>query len=992
MSKKIKFKFEANQEHQRIAVDSAVRLFEGLPQFETTFQMVGEETIANLPEYYSLEENWLLSNLNAVQRRNGLVENIALDADEGLVLDGLPMESSKFPVYTVEMETGTGKTYTYLKTIHEYRKHYGFRKFIIVVPSIAIYQGTKKAFEMTEEHFKTLYGNEPIHITAYDGQQISKLRSYATSSFTEIMIITLDSFNKSTNIIYKPTEKLPGEKLPYQYIQETRPILILDESQNYRSDLSRKALRSLHPLFAINYSATPINKPNLIYRLSPVDAFKMNLVKKIQVIGIKEEYNLNNPQQSLALESIDSSARYGWSAKIRLHTNDKGTLKEKVFDLHKNEDLFEKTKNESYRGIVIDTISKKDGVVIFGNGEQITLNDESAPSLTKEDIFRNQIGETIKQHIARQNELLDKGIKVLSLFFIDRVANYKDEDGIIKRLFDEAFEKQKDNCELLKKHSASDVREGYFAQKKTKKGEVEFIDTPVDEAKKTKEEKELERAAFELIMTKKEVLLSLDEKVSFIFAHSALKEGWDNPNVFQICTLNQTVSETKKRQEIGRGLRLAVGQNGERVTDEGINVLTVVANESYQSYVESLQGEYIESGDVAPPPPTDPRKSEAKRNDRIFKGKDFRLFWDKLCQRTSYTINIDSKELVNECIAIINKQQFPEPQIAITKGTFVITDFVIELTATLVDMAKIKLTISDTDGNNLSSEQWYKRGADFAKVLKDERLKGFKIVEINNSGEDSTVFFGDKGQLKKYGPIKFQVAMGKQTDPRTVMEAHPDYPIPNLIDRASRETQLTKPTVLDIFKGLREDKKQYIFKNPEGFVSIFITATNNQLASHVAGKIVYAISKDLENYEMEKVFPPVKKFPQKELLDGTTNSLYNLIQVDSDIERRFLQTRLQPDDMDGNIVCYFKFPSTFKINIPKIIGNYNPDWGIIREDKVGNFKLQLVRETKGNMDPNLLQWPSEKRKIDCAKKHFKEIGVDYRQITDQIPNWWVKES
>lgn len=988
MSKKIKLQFEDNQPHQILAIESVVKLFDGLPRQTDEYVMVGDDTIANMPSYMLLEDNWLLGNLNAVQRNNNLPESIALDVDEGFILDGLEAVSVRYPVFTIEMETGTGKTYAYLRTIHELKKHYGFRKFVIVVPSIAIYEGTIKTFEITKSHFNKLYGNDPVHLTRYDGQQISKLRGFAGSQFTEILIITIDSFNKASNIIFKATEKLPGTKRPYHYLQETRPILILDESQNYRSPLSRQALRTLNPLFAVNYSATPVDKPNLINRLSPVDAFKMNLVKKIEVLGVTEEHNVNSQQLRLALEAVNSS-NYGLSAKVRALINEKGVLREQTIDLRKGDNLFEKTKNENYKGWIVETIDKGNNLILFTNGNQLTVNEPGETTLSKQEIFRVQISETIRYHVYKQKELLDSGIKVLSLFFIDKVSNYIDDEAIIPKLFDKEFEKFKKECSYYEKLKATDVREAYFAQKKNKKGETEFFDTNIVETKKTKEEKELEKAAYELIMKDKERLLAFDEKVSFIFAHSALKEGWDNPNVFQICTLNNTISENKKRQEIGRGLRLPVDQNGVRITDEAVNILTVVANESYRSYVEGLQKEYVESGDTPPPAPSDAKKSIAKRNDKIFNSKDFQEFWKKLCSRTSYSIKIDSEQLITDCITLLNQQQFPEPQIIIEKGKFVITEIKLELKDVKARLAKINVSITDTDNSVSTFERWFGVGSDLYKLSKDEKLKGFKVVEIIGDGEDATVIFGDKGKLTQMEPIIFSTEKSLLTSPRTVQEAQTTYPVFNLIDRTIKETQLTRPTILKIFSGMREEKKKYIFKNPESFSAIFITTILNQLANHVAQRIEYSLEKGLEVYEGEKIFPKTKKYPQKELIEATANSLYDVIQVDSDVERRFVENRLKIDDVDGNIIAYFKFPNSFKIHMPKIIGNYVPDWGVIRKDESGKYKLQLVRETKGTMNPNLLQFPSEKRKIDCAKKHFKTIEIDYRQIDDKISNWWL---
>ncbi|MCK6543330.1 DEAD/DEAH box helicase family protein [bacterium] len=989
MSNLIRFKFDPNQSHQKTAVDSVLKLFDGLSDHANGFQM-GADVVPNMPEGHALDESFVFDNLVAIQNSNEVPRNMTLDVDEGLVLDGVGSDSWRYPSFTIEMETGTGKTYAYLRTIHELRKNFGFRKFVIVVPSIAIYEGVIKSFQITREHFKTLYSNETVHLIEYDGQQISKLRGFATSSFTEILIITVDSFNKSSNVIFKPTEKLPGEWRPYQYIQETRPILILDEAQNYLSQKSKEALRTLHPLFALRYSATPVEKPNLIYRLSPVDAFKMNLVKRIQVYGIREEENLNEGQTSLALQSIRYSS--GLKAKLRLMIIEKGLKREKELEVEKDDDLFRKTKNESHRGIVVDEIDKKNGVVVFSNGQRLLLNEPGEVNLSREEIFRIQIEETIKQHMQRQAELANKKIKVLTLFFIDRVANYTEENGLIRLLFDKAFHRLRKGNSFFENLKPEDVRQAYFAKKATKKGEEIVVDTSIEEEKKTKEEKELEKAAYELIMKDKERLLSFDEKVCFIFAHSALKEGWDNPNVFQICTLNNTQSEMKKRQEIGRGLRLCVDQTGERIQDESVNILTVVANESYENYVSNLQMEYRESGDAVPPSPSNARHGLAKRNDKIYRSKEFREFWEKLSRRTSYDIKVNTKELIEQCVTKLNYADFPEPRISITKGKFVITHICLKLLEVKVKLAKIEIDISDTRGQKTTASRYFDVRDDLSKLAKDERLRGFKILKIIQEGSDSSVEFDNGQKLTRAQPIAWDSTEGQHIDEKTVREAETTYPVFNLIDRAAKETTLTRHTILEIFKQMKEAKKKLIFRNPEGFAGVFITIIRDMLADHIAGNIEYAVNNAPQNESIDEIFPPTKKYVQKELMNGTKTSLYDVIQFDSDVERRFVENRVMPDDEYGKILCYFKFPGNFKIGLPKIIGNYNPDWGIIRLSEDGKYKLQLVRETKGNMDPNLLQFKNEKRKIDCAKKHFKIIGVDYRQVTDEKPfKWWESE-
>ncbi|MFA6455296.1 MAG: DEAD/DEAH box helicase family protein [Bacteroidota bacterium] len=980
MSQKIHIKFEDKQEHQIRAIDSTVNLLSGLPKSETGFQL-GDEIVPNLGPYAAFDEKWILANLNEVRIKNGMEENLfSLEMDEGFELEDVSLDSWRYPNFTIEMETGTGKTYVYLRSIMELRKNYGFRKFIIVVPSIAIYEGVIKNLEMTKSHFQALYDNERIHLTSYDGQSLSKLRTFASSSFTEVMVITIDSFNRKSNNIFKPTEKLPGERKPYQYIQETRPILILDEPQNMESVLAKSALRTLHPLFALRYSATHRTSPNLFYRLTPIEAFKRNLVKKIQVYGVKEEQNFN--QYLLALEKIES---YGLKAKIKTLINVKGETKEGEIEVKKGDDLYDKTHYDIYKDAryIVEEVNRGQGFVLFLNQEKLSVNEPIGYS--KPQIFKMQIEETIERHMQTQEELKKKNIKVLSLFFIDRVANYTDDkNGIIRKIFDEAFTKIKKKYDHFKKMDAELVRSAYFAKKKLKTGGEEAIDTNGE----NEEQRKLEKEAFHLIMQDKERLLSFDEKVSFIFAHSALKEGWDNPNVFQICTLNETKSEMKKRQEIGRGLRICVNQTGERVMDEGVNVLTVIANDSYESYVRGLQMEYTEDGDIAPQKPSNARKDKSKRNEKIFKSKDFRTFWENLSKRTRYEINIDSEALIEKCIASVKAAQMPEPQIVVTKGKFVITEYKIELLSVSGKTAKLKVSITDTSGNEKINTYTFIPKSDLQKTFNDDRLKDYKILSIKDDGLDSEVEFNNGRILTKHDPIRFDSQVGQKIDSRVAMTTVTTYPVFNFVDRVARETGLTRPTINKIFKGLSKEKKESIFKNPEGFTSVFLNKIKETLADHIAERIEYVAESELEKYELEDVFPPLINYPQKEVLPGNEKSLYDQIQFDSEIEQRFIVNRLQKED---EVVLYFKFPGTFKIGIPKIIGNYNPDWGVIRFDEDKSMKLHLVRETKGNLDSNLLQFANEGRKISCAEKHFEALGMDYRVVTDQIPFWWKKK-
>ncbi len=987
----LKLQFDPNQSYQLDAIRSVTGLFEGLPR-QADADILQAEIVPNLPPYETLSEEWLYDNLRHVQERNGIETPLlgALDADDGMVLEGAGYESWRFPSFTVEMETGTGKTYVYLRTIHELRQRYGFSKFIIVVPSIAIYEGVIKNFQITRDHFRALYGNETVNLIPYEGARLSQLRGFAASTAVEILVMTLQSFTKASgrasNLIYRPSEKLPGERLPIQYIQETRPILILDEPQNMESQKARAALRTLHPLFALRYSATHRTSPNLVYRLTPFDAYRLNLVKKIQVLGVTERENFNQP--FMHLTDIEVGRRI--TARLRTYVLAKGRLKEAEVTLHHGDDLHAKTGREEHaEGYRVTEINAAQGYVEFENGLRLALGQYVGPR--RKEIFRVQIRETIRQHMQMQEKLARKGLKVLSLFFIDRVANYTDpENGVIRKIFDEEFEKQKRYFPFYQEMRPEEVRSAYFAQKKVKKGaEAVAIDT----SGRNKAEREAEKAAFALIMKDKERLLSFSEKTCFIFAHSALKEGWDNPNVFQICTLNQTVSEMKKRQEIGRGLRIAVNQNGERVFDEDVNILTVVANESYEQYAATLQSEYVEDGLAAPPPPTKAGKAKATRNDAIFKSSQaFRDFWAKLQKRITYNITLDTDALLTNCVERINNRPLPQTTIVVEKGQFIVTDYTLELLSVSGETCKLSIVKQDTRGDEERRKLTCKVRTDLEKSLGDERLRGYKIVEIIKAGDTSRIVFGNGQTLYLGEHLRFQSEGGQRPQERASLAPDEKYPLRfNLIDRAARETGLTRPTILRIFQGLSERRKEAIFRNPEGFAGLFIAEIRNALADHIAERIrfqVHPVSPQDWGYDLNDLFPPEKEFPQKELVPGSTASLYDQVQIDSEVEKGFVEQRLNPD---GEVVFYFKFPPAFKFDFPRVIGNYNPDWGIARyvtDDNGGKITLELVRETKGQVDPGKLQFAHETRKVRCAQKLFEALGVDYRIVTDKTVDWW----
>jgi len=977
------FKFDPNLNYQLEAIQSVVDVFKGLPDL-TRESAWGLEIASNLPPDHVLDEQWLHRNVLDIQERNDperrlLERTLHLEVDEGLVLKGVNNDSWRYPSFTIEMETGTGKTYVYLRTIHELYQNYGFRKFVVVVPSIAIYEGLVKNFEVTRSHFAALYGNPGVNLIQYDSDHLSALRNFAISTDVEILVMTIQSFRLARNRIYRASEQLPGTMRPHEYIQKTRPILILDEPQNMETKRARMSLRTLHPLFALRYSATHRTTPNHLYSLTPFEAFRRRLVKKVQVDAVTERNNFNRP--FLCLDEVKRDR--GIRAVVRTYVQGLGRVVEDTVTLRQGDDLHEKTGREDHKkGYIVEEIRVKPEFVRFANGIRLHLNEAIGPA--RPDIFRVQIERTVLEHMRRQNELLKDGIKVLSLFFIDRVANYVDENGIIKVIFDAAFDKYKSQFAFFETKEAHEVREGYFARRITRSG-IEYIDKEAS----TKKERAAEKAAYELIMKRKERLLSFDEPVSFVFAHSALKEGWDNPNVFQICTLNQTVSKMKKRQEIGRGLRIPVDQTGERIFDEDVNILTVVANQSYKDYVETLQKEYVEDGYTQlPPKPTQKDKSTAIRNDSVFNDKRFREFWQHLIRSTDYQIHIDTPNLIRECVERLNNVAFPQPIIVIERGEYVVTEYTLLLESVKKNRARITVHIADTQGMEQQLVDSYERGDDFEKVFKDQRLRDFRIDSIQNEGSNSPakVVFDNNVEIFPGTPYVFQSEAGQRARQEQSGVDSTNYPVFNLLDRAARATDLTRPTLNTIFGQMRDSKKSMLFTNPEGFADVFISQIRQALADHIVENIEFTLSGDVAPYDLEEIFPAEKQFPQQELVIANKAGLYDQMQVDSGVEEKFVELRLTTEE---KVIAYFKFPPKFKIPFPKILGNYNPDWGILRYNEAGKTVLELVRETKGTEDPMALQFSHERRKIKVAEKHFHAIDLDYRVITDTTPQWWL---
>jgi len=653
----MQFRFDANQEYQLRAIEAVVDLFEGQPRIETGMTLEVEAGVAAVANRLDLDEAALLANLRSVQRRLILPEDPALQHLEDTIETVAGPRLARFPNFSVEMETGTGKTYVYLRTALELHRRYGMRKYIVVVPSVAIREGVLKTLRVTERHLRELYHNAPYRYAVYDSANLTQVRQFAMSDGVEIMVMTIDAFNKASNVIHQSTDRLQGET-PVHFVQASRPILILDEPQNMESELRIKALTALDPLLALRYSATHRNPYNLVYRLTPYQAYRQRLVKRIEVASVVSVSDAN--RVFVRLLDVKTEKRT-LTARLAVHKLLKsGAVKEAVITVKPGDSLAAKTGRDEYEGFEIAEIDAGAGFVRFANEVEVTLG--QAVGADREALFRAQLGETIESHFRKQRRVRESGVKVLSLVFIDRVENYVADDGVIRRLFDEEFHRAAARFTEWADVDPADVRAAYFAEKRRKGGAREAVDTTgVSRA---------DEDAYDLIMRDKERLLSFDEPVAFIFSHSALREGWDNPNVFQICTLNQTASEVKKRQEIGRGVRLAVDQTGERLHDEQLNVLTVVANQSYERYVAGLQREIQEEygPDGTPPPPPRADRPKALLCKERALSSEFKELWEKIRRRTRYQVRIESARLVADVARELARVRVEAPRIRVTRA------------------------------------------------------------------------------------------------------------------------------------------------------------------------------------------------------------------------------------------------------------------------------------------------------------------------------------
>lgn len=1029
----MKFNFKI-QQYQTDAVNAVVQVFNGQGHYDklkyirdlgkAAQQQIVQQTFDSYSDDYDayddtgyknerieLSDEQLLKNIHAIQSENNIKLSPSLIKDLGRCsLD-------------IEMETGTGKTYVYIKTIFELNKRYGWSKFIVVVPSIAIREGVKKSFEITTEHFMEHYGKK-ARFFVYNSSNLNQLDTFSSSSGINVMIINTQAFasslkedgrSKEARIIYSKRDEF-GSRRPIDVIKANRPIIILDEPQKMGGAVTQKALKNFNPLFSLNYSATHAKQHNLVYVLDALDAYNKKLVKKIEVKGF-EVKNFRGTDSYLYLEQIILSKSKPPMAKIELEIGYDKSINREPRILGVGDDLYYASKEmEQYKGYSISEIDPYTDTVTFTNGKKITKG-EVAGDVTEKDIRRIQIREAILSHFDKEEKLFNMGIKTLTLFFIDEVAKYRQYDdegnerlGEYGQMFEQEYISVLNDYINLSdtpyqkylKTMCSDVstvHKGYFSI--DKKGHV------IDSKLKRGSEFSDDISAYDLILKNKERLLSFEEPTRFIFSHSALREGWDNPNVFQICTLKHSDSQTAKRQEVGRGLRLCVNQDGNRMDVEScgnsvhdINVLTVIASDSYKSFVKDLQSDI---------------KSELYDRPTVatseyFKGKYIEVNGVQTVIDSHiadaiefYLISngyVDIKRKVTDKyrtdVEMNNIAPLPDKLQPMADGIHALIQAVYDdrvLDRMISNGHETKIHDNPLNENFNKKEfqkLWNKINHKYAYTVdfdSNELIK--KSIEWINEKlyvsqlQYTTTIGRQKDEMNEYEIERGDSFAGVKTRTKTLKHNETSQIKYDLVGKVAEGTKLTRKTVAAILKNI-DEKKLYMFRyNPEEFISKAIKLINEQKATTIVDHITYNIITDTydnsiftaekTSQSFDKAFKATKAIQDYVFTDGT---------AEQSIERNFVQ------DLDAakEVCVYAKLPKGF--HIPTPVGNYTPDWAIAFNE--GAVKhIYFVAETKGSMSSLELR-EIEKSKIACARKLFEmnisEVRFDVVSSYNQLLN------
>lgn len=1002
----MKFKFTI-QDYQTDAVNSVVRVFAGQPYQDKisyrrdtgtqeierdlfNYNLSDEELymgFANAP--VALDQYQILKNIQDVQNDNNIKESSSLAKHMGACsLD-------------VEMETGTGKTYVYIKTMFELNKQYGWSKFIVVVPSIAIREGVQKSFQMMQDHFMEQYGKK-ARFFVYNSKNLTDIDNFSSSADLSVMIINVQAFNargKDARRIRMELDEF-GSRKPIDVIQANRPIVILDEPQKMGGQKTQESLKEFNPLFTLNYSATHKEHHDLVYVLDALDAYRMKLVKKIEVKGFDIK-NLRGTDGYLFLEDIVISPKKPPMARLEFEISYDKSINRETRIVGVDDDLYALSKEmEQYQGYHINDIDPIRGVVTFTNGVEIHTG-EVLGDVSEKDIRRVQIRETIRSHFEKEKELYNRGIKTLSLFFIDKVENYRkyDADGNeVNSEYGQMFEEEYTSVlneyltlfntpyeQYLRSIDVHDTHAGYFSI--DKKGHK------IDSKMKRGSDISDDESAYELILKDKEKLLSLDNPVRFIFSHSALREGWDNPNVFQICTLKHGGdSTTNKRQEVGRGLRICVNQSGDRMDEhvlgsqvQQVNKLTVIASDGYKDFVSSLQKEIKD----------DLYERPTKATPEYFQGKRLKIGDDVITvtsdQAHTIYFYLAKNDYIDEDGHVTDKYRadtenktlapLPEKVKDIADGVHALVQGIFDehaLDGMIDDGNATKIQENALNDNfykkefqtlwNYINHKWsYTVHFDSEELIQksiqhiDEKLFVAKLqytVTKGTQGEDwsaDTVKSGNGFVAEK--SHTYNLDRGETSQVKY-----------DLIGKIGAGTHLTRRTVTAILKGISPLKFAMYVNNPEEFISKVSRLINEEKATMIVDDITYnktdgtydsEIFTAEKNKDFSRAYLAKKNVQDYVFADGT---------AEKSIERKFAEDM----DLDDKVVVYAKLPRGFQIPTP--VGNYAPDWAIAFQK--GTVKhIYFVAETKGSMDSMDLR-PIEQAKLKCAKKLFNEISTD----------------
>ena len=1024
----MKFNFKI-QQYQTDAVEAVVQVFAGqgyhdkiryirdlgkkrdAPVYQTMLAGSGEDQELADPlndtgyknEAVALTDEQLFANIQKIQSQN----NIKLSPELVKELGRCSLD--------IEMETGTGKTYVYIKTMFELNKQYGWSKFIVVVPSIAIREGVKKSFEITADHFMEHYGKK-ARFFIYNSANLNQLDNFSQSSGINVMIINTQAFAASLNedknvegrkgdaaarIIYSKRDEF-GSRRPIDVIKANRPILILDEPQKMGGQVTQKALKNFNPLFCLNYSATHAKQHNLVYVLDALDAFNKRLVKKIEVKGF-EVKNLRGTDSYLYLEQIVLSPKKPPMARIEMEIGYNKSINRETRLLGVGDDLYYISQEmEQYKGYTISEIDPFRGQVTFTNGETIRTGDVVG-DVSEKDMRRIQIRETILSHFEKEEKLFNMGIKTLSLFFIDEVAKYRQYDdngeevlgeyGVMFEeeymnilneyltLFDTPYQKYlRSTCSDVSK-----VHKGYFSiDKKTGRS----IDSQVKRGSEFSDD----ISAYDLILKNKERLLSFEEPTRFIFSHSALREGWDNPNVFQICTLKHSDSNTAKRQEVGRGLRLCVNQAGTRMDAQScgdrvhdINILTVVASESYKTFVSDLQSD-IKS--VLYDRPT-------VATSEYFKGKYIKvddiptLIDDEAANAIEFYLiqngYVDMKRKVTDKyradVSMNTLAPLPEELQPMGEGIHTLIRAVYDdrvLAEMFTDGHETKIRENPLNENFAKKEfqaLWKEINHKYAYTVSfdSDELIAKSIAHINeklfvSELQYTTTIGRQKANMNEYEVDRGESFGGEKTRTQTLRHAGTNQIKYDLIGKVAEGAVLTRRTVAAILSGLNPDKLYMFRNNPEEFISKVVKLIKEQKATMIVEHIQY---NQIEGGYDSTIFTAEKSSQGFEKAFRATKAIQDYVFTDGiaeeSVERRFVEDL----DIADEVCVYAKLPKGF--HIPTPVGNYSPDWAIaFYEGKVKH--IFFIAETKGTMDSLQLK-PIEQAKISCAKKLFNEMST-----------------